>query len=273
MTMRPLEALEHWMQSAIVRPHEGRARPTAVDEAEAARHVLPSAHLSPAERVDIYAGMYFARLHDVLADEFPAVRALAGAEAFEKLVRAYLRAHPSRHWSLSGLGRALPAFLAGNVRVPRKALLADVARLEDAMSRVFDAASSPLLTPADVGRLAPESFPTARLVCVDAFEVLTLEHRANAIVRSVRQDEPLPSLSRARTWCVVWRKDWVVWRMELDAIEFELLTAIRDGATVGGAIARATERSKATPEAMQTTVSNAFGRWIAEGFFARVDVT
>jgi hypothetical protein len=151
--------------------------------------------------------MYFARLLDILAEEFVATRALCGPVEFERLVRAYLREHPSRHWSLNGLGRKLPAFLEGPFRVPRKALLADIARLECAMSTVFDANSSGVLTTADMARVPGDAFPTARVMLVDALELHAFDHRANAIVTALRHDEKPPALTRHPTRTVVWRKE------------------------------------------------------------------
>ena len=46
---------------------------------------------SPAvARVEIYADMYFARLRDVLRDEYPKTRGLLGPSAFHDLVADYL---------------------------------------------------------------------------------------------------------------------------------------------------------------------------------------
>ena len=137
--MKPLDDLERWFQGEIARPHEGRTLPKLERRAAASARILPSQHLAPEERVAIYADMYFARLLECLADDYPAVKALIGPIGFEKLVRAYLREHPSRHWNLNVLGRKLPEFLAGDVKLPRKALVLDVARIECAMSVVFDA--------------------------------------------------------------------------------------------------------------------------------------
>jgi hypothetical protein len=269
----PLEELEHWFLSEIVGPHEGRTRKTTERAHSAIRHVKPSATLAAEERVEIYSGMYFTRLHDVLADDFRATRSLCGAGAFEKLVRAYLREQPSRHYSLNPLGRGLPAFLAGPYRVPKKALLADVARLENAISAVFDAHEVSALTSEDVARVAPESWPNARMHFVDALELHAFDHRANAIVRALRQDEPLPSLAKSRTFTVVWRKDWTVWRLDVSEPMFAILAALHDGLRFSEAIERGSRLFRGSPEELQAEIARSFSTWIAEGFFARIDAS
>jgi hypothetical protein len=269
--VKPLSELEHWFQGEIVRPHEARATPQAERERAAALVVKPSNRLTPAERVEIYSDMYFARLLDVLGEEYQTVRALAGHADFARLVRAYLREHPSRHWSLAGLGRKLPAFLAGSFRMPKKALLTDVARLECLMAIVFDAPTSSVLTPADAARVPPEAFNAARLVCIPALELASFDHPANAIVRALRHDEKPKSLAKQRTFTVVWRKDWVVWRMDLTEPMFHVLAALKAGRTLGAAIAEGGAHHRGDEAALQADIGRSFGEWIGEGLFERVE--
>ena len=271
--MQPLKELEHWFQSEIVGPHEGRTRKDSERAESAIRHVKPSATLAAEQRVEIYADMYFTRLHEVLADEFRATRSLCGADVFEKLVRAYLREQPSRHYSLNPLGRKLPEFLAGPYRVPKKALLADVARLENAISAVFDAHEVSALTPEDVARVAPESWPNARMHFIDALALHAFDHKANAVVRALRQDEPLPSLTKSRTFTVVWRKDWTVWRLDVSEPMFAILSALRAGQLFSEALDRGSKLFHGTPDDLQAEIARSFSTWIAEGFFARIDAS
>jgi hypothetical protein len=269
--VKPLVEIEHWFQSEIVRPHEGRSKPEIEREQSAEPYVKPSSRLSAAERVEIYSDMYFARLCEVLGEEYAVVRALAGHEDFSRLVRAYLREYPSRHWSLAELGRQLPEFLNGKFRLPKKALLSDVARLECLMAIVFDAPRSNVLTPDDVARVDPRSFDTARLVCVPALRIASFDHAANAIVRAVRHDEKPKSLAKQRTFTVVWRKDWVVWRMDLGEAMFHVLFAIQSGRTIGEAIAAGGAHHHGDAASLQAAVSRSFGEWIGEGIFERVE--
>ena len=74
--------------------------------------IAGDARLSPEARLDIYAEMYFFRIHDVLRDEAPRTAAVLGGAAFHDLVTDYLRACPPNHPSLREAGARLPAFLA-----------------------------------------------------------------------------------------------------------------------------------------------------------------
>jgi hypothetical protein len=278
-TERTLERLESWFQAEIVRPHESRALGNASRSANAAgsraetaaQWVLPSRHLQAKERVAIYSRMYFSRLVECLQADYPAVAHLAGEHAFEKLARAYLLHHPSRHYSLNPLGAHLPEFLAGRVRVPRRPLLHDVARLELLMTEVFDAAQSPVLKSTDLGSIAPEAWESARPRLIDAMRLATFDHRANAIVTAARQGEPLPDLSRRKTWVAIYRKDYVVWRMELTQPMHAALSAFAERKTLHAAIEAGARMFRGTPQELEGQISGWFAEWVGEGLFSSIE--
>ncbi|MBI1850584.1 MAG: putative DNA-binding domain-containing protein [Planctomycetes bacterium] len=265
-----LDQLERWFQGEIVRPHVPGRRGNAKGKGRHVDRVLPSRTLTAAERIDIYSRMYFARLHDVLAEDYPSLVRILGWPAFTRFARAYLARHPSRHYSLNGLGRNAPRFLAGPVRVPRRALLVDLARLELAMTEVFDAEESTTLVPDDLRSIPPDRYAGARLRPIAAFRLLALEHRANAIVTAVRQEKPLPSLARERTWVAVYRRAFAVWRMDLTEPMFTMLSALSRGRSIEQSV-RATARAwSGTPETLEREIRRWFGEWIAEGIFSAI---
>jgi hypothetical protein len=265
-TAKALPRLERWFQDEIVRPHEGR---TAGRPAKSV--VLPSRHLSPEERVGIYSEMYFLRLHDCLVEDYPAVRKLLGPPAFERLARAYLKQHPSRHYSLNVLGRKLPEFLDGPLRIPRRAMLADVARVERAISESFDAEVSVPLTPSDLALIPPAAWESGRIRLTESLRLLELGHRANAVVSACRQEKPLPALGRAKTWVLLYRKEWTVWRMDITQSMHAVLAALKAGRPLGRALAEGAKSYAGSPEEMQTEVHRWFREWATEGLFAAVE--
>jgi hypothetical protein len=276
---RSLESLEHWFQGEIVRPHETRARSnasrsklaSAPSPADAKHWILPSRHLRPKERVAVYTNMYFARLLECMQVDYPAVAHLAGERGFEKLVRAYLLRYPSRHYSLNMLGARLPEFLAGSVRVPRRPLLHDIAGLEQLMTEVFDAPQSPVLKSSDLAGIAPETWEKARPRLIDALRLASFGHRANAIVTAARQGQTLPELTRKRTWVAVYRKDYVVWRMELTQPMHAVLSALAEHKTLREAIEAGAKVFRGSAEELQSQIFGWFAEWVGEGFFAAIE--
>jgi hypothetical protein len=261
-----LARTERWFQAELRRPHEGRKA-----GAPASASILPSRHLAPEERVAIYSRMFFARLYDCLAEDYPAVVKLCGHETFGRIARAYLEKHPSRHYSLNFLGRKLPEFLDGPVRFPRRALLADVARVERAISESFDAPVSPVMTPADMALVPPAAWEKGRVRLSDSLRLLALDHGANAIVTACRQGKPLPPLRRAKSWIAVYRKEWTVWRADLTEPMHAVLAALRTGKPLGAALAAAARHFEGSPAEMQAEVHRWFGEWAREGLFAGVE--
>lgn len=261
-----LARTERWFQAELARPHEGGKA-----GAPASASILPSKNLRPEERVAIYSGMFFARLYECLAEDYPALVKVCGRETFGKIARAYLAKHPSRHYSLNLLGRKLPEFLDRPMRIPRRALLADVARVERAISESFDAAVSPVMTPADMALVPPAAWETGRIRLTESLRLLALDHRANAIVSACRQEKELPSLAKKKTWVAVYRKEWTVWRADLTEPMHTVLASLRAGKPLGAALAAAARRFDGSPEEMQAEVHRWFGEWAREGIFAAVE--
>jgi len=263
-----LPAFQRWFQDELFRPYAlprraPRARPSV------ASVVLPSRTLSPVERVAIYQRGIFARLHDCLAEDFPTIRRLLGDDAFHRLARAYLTRFPSRHYSLNVLGRDLPRFLSRPVRVARRALLRDVARLEDAMAAAFDDAEAAPLPPSEFAAIPVARWGAARLRFIPAFRLLALDHPVSGLVAAAARGDPLPSAPRRPTFVAVYRKGFQVWRADLTRAQHALLRALHRGRTLLQAIAAA---ARASREPIAERIGGWFQEWVSEGLFSAVEL-
>ena len=151
-----LANLQRWMQEVVV--HQGtidEAVASAAAESEnpafrLGEVILPSHSLSPAERVGVYHGMYLMRMEETLAADYPVIKHFLGAESFDELVRDYVTRYPSRSYTLNRLGDDLPRFLDDRPDWSQGGFLADLARLELAMTEVFDELQSPVLSGEDL---------------------------------------------------------------------------------------------------------------------------
>src|SRR5262249_40537163 len=92
-----------------------------------------------AERMRIYIDGYPARVHDALAESYPAIAHLVGADAFSALAQRYAAAVPLRSYNLTHAGAQLPAFLSGDAVTHDWPYLPDLARLEWSVARAFHA--------------------------------------------------------------------------------------------------------------------------------------
>jgi hypothetical protein len=223
--------------------------------------------LNPAERLAIYSDAYFLRLEECLAEDFKAVRHLLGHADFHRLVAAYLAVYPSKHYSLNGLGKKLPEFLNGPIRLPHKELVRNLARLEWAMSSLVDSVEPPTSPPDALSRLTPETIVGARFRMNPTLTLLKFSVPANAIVTAVRMEKPLPPLNRRPTWLVVYRKDFAVWRMDLSEAMFGLLHGLSRGRTFGHVLKEVQRRWKGTPQELEVAIFKSLRNWMAERFF------
>jgi len=231
--------------------------------------ILPSRTLAPLDRVGIYHGMYLLRMNDALVSDYPALNHFLGDRRFFELVRAYVQKHPSRSYSLNRLGDHLPAYLKRAPGVIRRGFCADLARLECSVAQVFDAEETPALSAEAIAAVAEAAWEHARLQTVAGFRLLALRYPVNAYLQSVREGKhDHPSTRRKDGWVVVYRKDYAVWRLDLDRLGYGLLSDLAGGLPLGRAVGRAmrSTRRGATEEAL----FRSFRLWVSCGLFRSV---
>jgi hypothetical protein len=269
-----LPALQRWMQAVIEQPGTVEdavaSAPAAalLDPAEVARVVRPSATLTAVERVGVYQGMYLLRMVEALQNDYPAVAHFLGDDEFAELVTRYCEAHPSRSYTLNRLGDRFPEFIARSRSLRRRPFLADLARLEMAVTKVFDAPETPPLSAEAIAAVREDEWAGAVLEPIAALRALSFAYPVNAYLQSVKDDDhDHPSTAKKATRVVVWRKNFEVWRLDIAPKPFALLHALLKGQPFGSAVARAAsglEGAGAEP------IYRWLRDWVAEGMFAGI---
>jgi hypothetical protein len=233
----PLRRLQRFVQSVVVDPGETRRAAAAAARRELAGArpesvLLPSRRLTGVERLGIYQGMYLLRMRDALAGDYPGLARALGDDLFSEFVRAYVHRHPSRSYTLNRVGDDVPSYLAHTRRFPHGRFLADLARLELAVTEVFDAEAPEAIRrigPASVGeRTTFRPSPTLRF--------LSLRHPVGAYLDAVREGRAPAIPPPARTWVALWRSGTEVRRLDLSAGADALLRRLAAGRTLGDAL-------------------------------------
>jgi hypothetical protein len=262
------------MQAVIEQPgtvDEAVASPAAaalLDPSEVARVVRPSATLTAVERVGVYQGMYLLRMVEALQGDYPAVAHFLGDEEFAELVTRYCEAHPSTSYTLNRLGDRFPKFVAESRGLRRRAFVADLARLERAVTEVFDAAETPPWSAEAIAAVREDEWADAVLEPIAALRALSFAHPVNAYLQSVKDDDhDHPSTARKATRVVVWRKNFEVWRLDLAEKPFALLQALLKGQPFGQAVTRAARDLEAVGG---EPIYRWLRDWVAEGMFAGI---
>lgn len=270
-----LGVLQRWMQTVIVDPAgvEAGARAMQSQRGTLAIEdvVQPSRQLSAGERIALYSGMVQLRLVDCLAQDFPALQHALGRERFAQLASDYVVAHPSTHYSLNQLGKHLPAFARETLDgKPRAEFFAELAALERATEEVFDERRAEAIRADDLLGVPNDRWPRTRLVPSPALRLLETRYPVNAYYQAWREERS-PELPRVRrSWVAVYRKEFVVWRMNLDRDRFELLQTLIGGATLGAALQRVTTTRGLDAQRIAQNLGAWFQEWAAEGFFCAV---
>jgi hypothetical protein len=276
---------------ALVR--RGAAEPGDLD-----RMIVGDARLSAADRLDIYANMYFFRLLDALKEDYPRLLAALGPARFHNLVTDYLLVCPSRHPSLRYLGERLAGFLSEHVLERESPGLADLARLEWARADLFDDADVAVLGRADLARLPQDEAGDLRVALVPAYRLLRLDHDAVSVWRvlggavpSATGDDtaatpgggitsaatpgptcayddadhpgPLPRFAARPTAVRVWREGFAVHHRSVDDEERDALLLIAEGATLGR-VAQCLSAGRAVEEAT-ARFGALLQRWLDDG--------
>jgi hypothetical protein len=250
--------------------------PALAEAAEGERRALltllsDARGVSGVRRLEVYANAYAARIEAVLAEGFPALRALLGEPLFRDLVTAYLMAHPPRHPSIRRAGDDLPAWLAGAAAAGafrRRAPCApDLAALEAALLDAFDAPDAPVLTREALGALPPERWAGLRLAFAPGVRLLRLAWPVVRLVAARERGEPLPAIDPRFADTLVWRSGERVLRREPGADEAEALAAAIAGEPFGAVCERVADRS-GEAEAPVLAASWLAG-WVEAGLGAR----
>ncbi|MGC8519032.1 MAG: DNA-binding domain-containing protein [Steroidobacteraceae bacterium] len=105
------------------------------------------------KRFAVYRNNVFAGLIDALAQSYPVVRGLLGAECFEETARRYARQHLPRSPVLLEYGEHFPLFLEQLEPLAALAYLGDVARIERAWLEAYHAPEAPALDPGALARI------------------------------------------------------------------------------------------------------------------------
>ncbi len=274
MASLPLERLQRWMQGVVVHPgstEEALAAPAVVSEAPSVADViLPSKTLLPAERLSIYHGMYLLRMEEALASDYPGLKRFLGDDGFFELVRDYVQVYPSRSYTFNRLGEHVPEFLMNARGRKHRRFLAELARVELAVTEVFDAPQEDSLQERQIASVAAEDWGRVILRPVPAFRLLACSTNAHDYLQAIKEERRPPRPRLRETWLAVSRRDYSVYRLELSRAAYELLSDLAAGTAVGPATLSALARGRQRPQEQE--LFRWFRDWVASGIFASMRI-
>ena len=149
----------------------------------------------------------------MLTNDYPGVMAMCGPDDFDRLARAYIAAHPSRHPSVRWFGRRFADFAACTPPYDRTPAIAEMARFEWTLGNAFDAPDVAPITADALIALAPEAWETLSFNALPTVRLLPFAY--NVPQAWQRREEVLSgdlAVERTSEPTI-----WGVWRPELTA--------------------------------------------------------
>ncbi len=274
-----LEQFQHWMKAVISYPGSNddawtSPEATAILSPEVAEAiVLPSKTLTPKERMQAYQYAYFARLEDALTSDYEAVKHFLGDEEFEDISRRYFEQYPSKSYTLNVAGAHFSEFL-GTINHKKRDFLVELARLEYTISTIMDVEESPTLSTEAIAAIRPDKWDSVKLIPVVGFALLANEYPVNRYLSAVLNNKNTPKVIRhKKEYIVVFRNDYLTWRMSVEQPAFVILSSLASGKTLGESLALITEQFPSEISAIQPQISGWFESWIENGFFRGIEIT
>jgi hypothetical protein len=254
----------------------------------ASRFIKPNDRLTSFERLEIYNRQYWFRVLSALSEDFPGLRAILGERRFDAMAKAYVIANPSRSFTLRNLSARMESWLRKNPKWAgaNQDLALDIVRLEWADIEAFDGKAEPALRPED---LANAAGPRLKLTIQPYVRLLSFRYPVDDLLLEVRKEDEdtdfasntfterkkrkrvraVAKLKPAQIFLAVHRVDYSVYFRRIEQEEFLILTALRQGKSLGAAVASAFHKSAVPLEERPARVQGWFATWSALGWFCR----
>ena len=192
--------------------------------------------LAATERLDIYRNTFVSVATRALRLNHPAILRLVGDDFFDATAQSYVREHPPASAWLDQYGEAFADFLGAWPAARSIPYLADVARLERAVTCALHAPNTPALAPAalaSLAALAPDAQADVRFIAHPALQLVHTAFPVDAIWRAVleRDDAALAAIDIAAgpQWLLVERADAGVEVVPMREAEWRFTQALCTG--------------------------------------------
>lgn len=217
-----------------------------------------------AKRFNVYRNNVAYSLGEALAANFPAVRALCGAERFAEAARLHIAEEPPTSPILFEYGHGFAGFLD---RFPparqQMPWLADVARLERAWLDAYHAADREPLSGKEIAAVPPEQLENLRLDPHPAFALVRSPFAVLDLFHAGRSGRPQTADPHGAHDLLVTRPALDVLVTKLRSGQFALLKSLASGGSLGEAAAAAFDEAEDFDLAAAMTVLLSSGAFSA----------
>jgi uncharacterized protein (UPF0276 family) len=214
---------------------------------------------TPKNQLNVYFNAYRYRLNDVAAEDYPVLKKYLGESLFNDLIWNFVNSEYSEHFNIGRFALKLPDFL--KKFLPKNIFAYELCLLETEISQIQDYTETNPLEQKHIEGVTPEIFIKSKLYPRTALKLFKFKNPINKYYSSVMQGKNSENIVNKPSYLVVFRHDNIVWRMDLEAQEYNLLNHCFSGIEIGKALEK---NSKLSPEKL----FQYFSKWMSNGLLA-----
>lgn len=201
----------------------------AADEKPVLAHISHRRNGSAADQFAVYQGSIFGGLTKSLAATYPVCHRLVGETFFDALAYRYIARFPSISPDLNDYGEQLADFIDNSPAAEALPYLADVARLEWAWHRAFNAADPRDSNLHLLNQIPRDQYPAMRFMLTPDSSLLVSPYPIQqiwAVNQTDSQDDEYIDLASGGCRLYVWRQALDMHIDKLTPAEWDLLTQL-----------------------------------------------
>jgi hypothetical protein len=230
-------------------------------------NLIQSTHsLSAKTRVMIYANSYYAKMVDILRDQFPLLKRYMGEQRFTKMAQEYVDKYPSKFYSLRWYGDKIPQF----IKQYNQPILVELAKFEWADNILYDAPDNQIIDKNDFAQIPQDKWGN-----------MTFEFQNNLALHKYRYDIPTlwqhlthqqklakTYLNKEMCYVLFWRRNRKTQHKKLSKNDFTILHLALSGATFTALCDQIITFTSLTefPNVIATTINT----WISMGIIKQI---
>lgn len=186
--------------------------------------------LSNIDRLAIYGNAYYARLIEVLMDDYEAIHGLLGDEQFDTLCRKYIDTYPSKYFTLRWFGQYMAEYINANEPYSQHEYLYEMAKFEWMFTDAFDAEDANVITDSEVSAIPAESWPSLTVSLHPSVHWFEYHWNILPVWKAIKDNEEVPVLEELTgpETCVIWRQGLTTKYRTMEANERLLIQAAKN---------------------------------------------
>jgi uncharacterized protein (UPF0276 family) len=246
-----LSKAQFHMQEAIMRGNKFDSLPNT--------WVRSKANFAPLDQLMVYVNSYRYRLFDVVSEDYPVLKQYLTEKSFCDLIWDFISQTQPDHFNIGRFALKLPDFIINSL--PNDDFAHALCHLETTVAQMTDPKETEALKDSQIKELTSEKLLNYKLYPREALTLMNFEWQVNEYYQAVMDEGVIPIPKLESTYLAVYRHEDIVWRMSLEKGEFELISKLFSGATIG-------ESLSDIDDSENNKITEYFSRWMRNGLLS-----